>query len=449
MPSSSCSSDEDDDPLFGEDGAWDDAGRDASSESESSSSGCEEEPEPAQRHQATSSAAVVGPAAPRSPPSRSPVLQRRVAAARRRGSGDDGGSGGSGDDDDGGGGDGGGGGNGVGSGRSSGGRGVRRILRAEGERSDSVALADPTGRLNIAEIRPVAKEALLCEELVDALCTAVPPVIEARRLVAPLDGAILRNVLSKQECASLIASTDGMGYSFWDPSEKRRDFRSADTVEVHSKALAQAVWRRILPHIAALQTVVVDEAQARWEREIDGDWTAYGVNHELLFGRYRAGGHFSPHTDGNTVVDFNNRSLYSMIIYLNDCAEGGSTRMLVLEEGDSFATDSDGRFRGREENVVDSCPVEAGSVLLFYQNIVHEGEPVGAGCTKYIIRTDLMFKRDRPFCDSEKDRQAFRLMKSAEEIENSQKGPESAMQAAALFRKAFRMSPTLAQVYGS
>ena len=411
-PPSAVGSEDEDDPLFGDESAWGDTG-DASSETSS-----EGEDEPAQEQQQSATSRVArrgGPLEPRQRPPRPHVVgsasDRKIAEDTSV-------------------------------------RGLRRAVRAEGERSDSVALADPTGSLNIAEIRPVAKEGMVCEELAATL-GAAPPVIESRKLVAPLDGTILRNVLSQEECASLIAATDGMGYSFWDPDEKRRDFRSADTVEIHSKALAKALWTRILPHIADLTAVKVEETQARWEREIDGDWTAYGVNHELLFGRYREGGHFSPHTDGNTVVDFNNRSLYSMIVYLNDCADGGSTRMLVLEEGDSFSTDASGRFRGREENVVDSCPVEAGSVLLFYQNIVHEGEPVGAGSMKYIIRTDLMFQRNHPFCDSDSDVEAFRLMKEAEEIENTQQGPASANKAASLFRQAFRMSPALAKVYGS
>ena len=414
-----ASEDEEDDPLFGDENAWGDTG-DASSESEGEGATAQDGQQSAARRATRRGRSIE---------------QQRVPPRQRvAGSGS---------------------GSGAGDSQVTGSRGqrvltqrVRRAARAAGERSDSVALADPTGSLNIAEIRPVAKEALVCEELADSL-RAAPPAIEARKLVAPLDGAILRNVLSKEECASLITSTDRMGYSFWDPDEKRRDFRSADTVEVHSKALAKALWERILPHIAELTAVKVEETQARWEREIDGEWTAYGVNHDLLFGRYFEGGHFSPHTDGNTVVDFNNRSLYSMIVYLNDCADGGSTRMLVLEEGDSFCTDASGRFRGREENVVDSCPVEAGSVLLFYQNIVHEGEPVGAGSMKYIIRTDLMFRRDHPFCDSANDTEAFRLMKEAEEIENTQQGPEGANKAAELFRQAFRMSPALAKVYGS
>lgn len=340
-----ASEDEEDDPLFGSENAWGDTG-DASSESEGEGATAKDGQQSATRRATRRY--------------RSSVERRRVPPKPRVA--DSGSCSAAGDSKV----------TGSTGQRVLTQRGARRAARAAGERSDSVALADPTGSLNIAEIRPVAKEALVCEELADSL-SAAAPAIEARKLVSPLDGAILRNVLSKDECASLIASTDRMGYSFWDPDEKRRDFRSADTVEVHSKALAKALWERILPHIAELTAVKVEETQARWEREIDGEWTAYGVNHELLFGRYFEGGHFSPHTDGNTVVDFNNRSLYSMIVYLNDCADGGSTRMLVLEEGDSFCTDAGGRFRGREENVVDSCPVEAGSVLLFYQNIVHEG----------------------------------------------------------------------------
>ena len=39
----------------------------------------------------------------------------------------------------------------------------------------------------------------------------------------------------------------------------------------------------------------------------------------VILVRYPAGGHFSPHTDGYVIEDFNTRSLYSVIIYLNQC----------------------------------------------------------------------------------------------------------------------------------
>jgi hypothetical protein len=44
--------------------------------------------------------------------------------------------------------------------------------------------------------------------------------------------------------------------------------------------------------------------------------------------RYTEGGHFSPHTDGYTIWDFNRRSFYSCLMYLNTCGGGGATRML-------------------------------------------------------------------------------------------------------------------------
>lgn len=44
----------------------------------------------------------------------------------------------------------------------------------------------------------------------------------------------------------------------------------------------------------------------------------------------------------------------------------------------------------------------APAVFAFYQDLPHEGEPVGEGCAKYIIRTDIMFRREPAICTSER-----------------------------------------------
>lgn len=163
-------------------------------------------------------------------------------------------------------------------------------------------------------------------------------------------------MLSPDECRALVARTSEVGYSFWDPEQKRRDFRSADTVELHSIQFAKAIWERIRPHVPL--SVDVREGQLRWERETAGKWSAYGVNPDLLFGQYKEGGHFSPHTDGYSIVDFNRRSLYSMIVYLNDCKAGGSTQLLALSEGQAYAIDSQGRFRAPDNSIVDAAPAK-------------------------------------------------------------------------------------------
>jgi leukotriene-A4 hydrolase len=72
------------------------------------------------------------------------------------------------------------------------------------------------------------------------------------------------------------------------------------------------------------------------------------VNPVLLFTRYGPGGHFSPHTDGNTVVDLNTRSLYSMLLYLNDCADGGQTTLFAPPRGAAGDVKALQRFRQDE-----------------------------------------------------------------------------------------------------
>jgi leukotriene-A4 hydrolase len=171
---------------------------------------------------------------------------------------------------------------------------------------------------------------------------------------------------------------------------------------------------------------------------------AVGSNPDMLYARYTSGGHFSPHTDGYTVVDLNTRSLYSVLVYLNHCEVGGATRMLILSPGQAYAMDDGGRFRAPEGSVVGEALVRPGSVLVFDQTLLHEGEPVGAGQEKYIIRTDVMFTRTPPICTGEKDVRAWHMMKEAERLEEA----GDSLAAADLFRRCFKLSPALAAVYG-
>jgi len=82
-------------------------------------------------------------------------------------------------------------------------------------------------------------------------------------------------------------------------------------------------------------------------------------------------------------------------------------------------------------------------MLLFFQDTLHEGEPVGEGHSKYMIRTDVLYERRPKLFDSDKDREAFTLLRAAE-----LKECEDAEEAARMFRAVRRMSPDLAAVYG-
>ena len=97
-----------------------------------------------------------------------------------------------------------------------------------------------------------------------------------------------------------------------------------------------------------------------------------GTNERLRCYEYLTGQHFAPHEDGAYVRDDNERSWYTYIVYLNEGFEGGETLFFV-----------------EPEKVV--IP-KTGLRLLFQHPIIHAGCEVKSG-TKYVIRTDLMYRK--------------------------------------------------------
>lgn len=277
---------------------------------------------------------------------------------------------------------------------------------------------------------------------------------------------VVERVLSHQQCDDLAKRVEALGLSFWNLEDPCTNFRNAFTVEVKSQKLANLLWDR-LRHLVPERLSLQPESPL-WERGMEGEWEACGVHEDFLFAKYYPGGHFSPHTDGCTVVDFDRRSLYTALVYLCDCPQGGATRLLRAKHVDhidedlskqsafkedqieteaheqEFELDNQGRYRWPEECVVTKAEARKGDTLVFRQDMPHEGEPVGEGCVKFIIRTDIMYRRVNPVLVDEKDKRAYRIFKEAEMLELE----GNAMEAAKLFRQCVKLSPALACIYG-
>ena len=368
--------------------------------------------------------------------------------------------------------------------------GIEQLAVADGTETTTAAAAntktdeagslfDPNGHRVVDKQQHTRAGARFAACLAGGAAAAAWPALDAaqgarvtrRQCEGGLDAFILSNVLTPDECDALVARAEALrdpGFAFWDPDARRADFRSADTVEVGSEELAARLWARIkgAAAVGANADAAITPEQSRWERELDGAWRAYGVNADMLFARYRGGGHFSPHTDGFNVVDFDRRSLYSVIVYLNDCHDGGQTNLLKLADTEgadgavgrdsdaaTFRRDGEGRFRSRDCQFVDACPVRKGTALLFFQDVVHEGEPVGDGAEheKYIIRTDLMFARHPKVVATDRDREAYALLLRAQALERADgaEGRKARLdEAVRLYKRVIRLSPKLADVYG-
>jgi len=223
--------------------------------------------------------------------------------------------------------------------------------------------------VDMEAIRPVEKRQAKRSQLLDE-CLAGDDGCRAtvRHLAKPLDAFIVSDLLSREESEVLMECARDAGYSFWNPTVVRAEFRNSDTVEITSESVAEELWRRVQPFV--VPRVTVERDGRLWEAGVEGEWEAYGINPHLLFNHYSPGGHFSPHTDGATIVDLNHRSLYSMLVYLNHCPEGGGTALFAPPEGTSlcmFVVDGERRYRWPEEWKADVAPVEPCTALVFSQ----------------------------------------------------------------------------------
>jgi len=271
-----------------------------------------------------------------------------------------------------------------------------------------------------------------------------------------MDGVFyIDSVLSPSEASKICSAIDGnCMLSFWNRSgrqnEENRMFRDADTIEVDSRKLVDRIWFRLNSSLTSLLEVsILDQDDVNWERELCGRWMPSALNHDLLFAKYPSHGSFAPHTDGRAIHDFNTRSFYSVILFLNTIPPGcgGGTRFYQPEAVTSLvkATAGDKEYWSSNPDLVTAeVHAVAGRMLIFHQSLVHEGVPPLTPFCKYIMRSDIMSQRTPAICDTEVDREAYQLFRKAEDLAEEGKVDESLP----LFKRALKMSPTMARIMG-
>jgi predicted 2-oxoglutarate/Fe(II)-dependent dioxygenase YbiX len=162
--------------------------------------------------------------------------------------------------------------------------------------------------------------------------------------------------LTPDECAQHIASAEAHGFEAATIETLGRSIRDPlirnnDRIIKDDQALAGALWGRLAPHVPPF---------------MDGR-PAWGLNERWRIYRYQPGQRFAGHVDGSFRRESGERSLLTLLLYLNDQFEGGETTF--------------------DDLVV--TPVR-GLALVFRHDLFHAGEPLGQG-TKYVLRSDVMF----------------------------------------------------------
>jgi predicted 2-oxoglutarate/Fe(II)-dependent dioxygenase YbiX len=179
---------------------------------------------------------------------------------------------------------------------------------------------------------------------------------------------VVPDVLTPKACADYIAFSEKIGYepatiTTGNGAELRPDVRNNDRVIYDDEVLAETLWELVKDYFPA----TVKNRSVR------------GLNERFRFYRYDPGQRFEWHMDGYFERENGERSLYTVLFFLNDSFEGGETR-----------------FRIRDDAGVKTVGVKpvTGHVLIFLHEMLHEGAAVSAG-RKYILRTDVMYSPTR------------------------------------------------------
>ena len=186
------------------------------------------------------------------------------------------------------------------------------------------------------------------------------PYLEGDSLdqTAPLVQSIA-GVLSPAECARLIERIDQLGPTVAPITTPRgpvmrTDIRNNERVIFDDPDLARELFTRIEGAIAPRLC----------------DLRAIGANERFRCYRYAPGQRFAPHYDGAFIRNHRERSLLTLMVYLNEGFTGGATAF--------------------HDFGVHVAP-RTGTALIFQHRLLHEGCAVIAG-TKYVLRSDVMYE---------------------------------------------------------
>jgi hypothetical protein len=184
------------------------------------------------------------------------------------------------------------------------------------------------------------------------------------------------NLLSVKECEAIMQDTSShMQPVDW---EYVKEYRSCKRAVMMSTSLAKTIEERLM----CLWTRGDLEDVRPFGFGTDGVWVLprelRAVNECMRVSAYEVNQRFAPHRDSGFVVTDDYRSVYTLLIYLNETFAGGETVFYPPRDSESCAPLT--------------VKPKQGMAVVFTHDLRHEGCAILHG-TKYVLRTDVMFQR--------------------------------------------------------
>ena len=172
------------------------------------------------------------------------------------------------------------------------------------------------------------------------------------------------DLLSAEQCAEFVELSEQHGFikqrfGVSIPPEIR--YR----VAIDDPSSSDVLWDLLEPRLLSWAGYFDDALREQMDVHAD-DYFPFGLNDRLRFYKYHEEERFAPHFDIPFEKSECERSLLSVVIYLNDDFTGGETVF------DAF-----------------QAQPKTGAAIVFAHELIHEGCPVNDG-VKRVLRTDVM-----------------------------------------------------------
>lgn len=219
----------------------------------------------------------------------------------------------------------------------------------------------------------------------------------------------VKKMMSLEEVAELRGH---MSESDWIPvgvNGMKGDYQEGDPIGSWRLSSFQEEYSKVLFERVADYIDLDKECGETTNTDWDGttSWSAIGINPLLRFIKYTDGGYLVPHYDAPYVADEFERTLASVVIYLdgntddngNVVGKDGETRFLKDSQYGTPVGERDLEDKAEpasDEDVIRSISPEAGDAIIFDHRILHESHAFRAlveGAEKNILRTDIMYRR--------------------------------------------------------
>ncbi|CAF3739602.1 unnamed protein product [Rotaria sordida] len=211
----------------------------------------------------------------------------------------------------------------------------------------------------------------------------------------------LGTLLSNHECDEIL--TNISKEKFENMSDKYDvQKRNNSRLVVMDDRFAQTLWQR-LKFSNKITKLVSNRKPLGFN--VQGDWEISGVNKAMRLNKYRHNEHFAPHKDAQYAPSGDERSLLSLIIYLNDNYEKGETKFYFPKAAPKFnmkglTIEEEIQAYGGLENGYECVPTKPkkGYAVLFTHNLLHAAmapqmENSLNLTERIVLRTDVLVQR--------------------------------------------------------